>query len=99
MKGFWTLEVIFVVFLLPLLMFVASTEPPTIPRETAEFVQDIAQLFMYGHSPSELPDLQGRYTVWIGGEQFFPCDYVFRYCTERLVDRKEVRICAAACST
>ena len=99
MKGFWTLEAIFVVFLLPLLMFVVSTESLIIPRETAELTHDLAQLYMYGHHPAGLPELDGKYTVWINGDQLFSCNYVFKYCTERLVKGEVVSICAAACST
>ncbi|MBR9681788.1 MAG: hypothetical protein GOV00_03240 [Candidatus Altiarchaeota archaeon] len=86
-------------FLLPLLFFVASTEELILPRETAELTHDLAQLTSYGHSPSELSDLAGIYTIWVDEQQFFPCNYRFKYCTERIYESRRVKICAAACST
>ncbi|HDR53334.1 MAG TPA: hypothetical protein ENN60_01515 [archaeon] len=106
-RGLFTLEAVWVLFLLPMLFFLTSPEPaPIIPQETVEITHDLAQLYLYGHPPSSLPDLKGHFTVWINADQFFPCPYTFRYCTSRFIplssnphQLQEARICAAACST
>ena len=100
MRGFWALEAVFVLLLLPQLFFLTSTGPELLPRETAEITHVIAQLLVAGHPPGEIEGLEGKFTVWINGTQFYPCPYIFRYCTSRrLPDHQEVNICAAACST
>lgn len=98
LKGFWSIEALFITFLLPHLFFIASIDKLIIPRETAEVTHDLAELYSNGHLPSEILTLQNIYTVWIDAQQFFPCNYTFKYCTQRFIRGEVVKICAAACS-
>ena len=96
MKGYFAIEALFVLFLLPYIGYLASTPPIILPRETAELCHDIAQLYSYGLSPPAVPN----HALWIDGESIYYCNYTFKYCTLRYIPSagREVRICLAECS-
>lgn len=95
MKGFFSLEILLILYLLTYLFYIS--EPPPVPllRETGAYAQDAAQVLLYGHGPEELPT--GSFAIWVDGRQLGGCDYSFRYCTTRHYDGGEHRVCAAEC--
>ena len=95
MRGFFPIEILLVIFLLPYLFYVMESEPVPVLRETEVYAQDVAQMLMYGHSPQELP--AGSFAIWVDGEEFHKCPYRFRYCTNRVFGGGEHRICVAEC--
>jgi len=92
-RGFFAIEALFVLFLIPYLFYLLEPKKIILPRETAEICNDIAQIYSYNLSVPYIPG----YTFWIDGRQYYLCNYEFRYCTKRFVG-KEVTVCAAACS-
>jgi hypothetical protein len=90
-KGFFSIELLFVAFLLPYWFYLF--ESPKIPllRETETYTQDAAQLYMYGFEPN------GTFRIWLDGVSTKDCEYVFKYCTFRYFNGGEHRICAAEC--
>jgi hypothetical protein len=94
-KGFFSIELLFIFFLFPCLFYVLEVEPPPILRETEVYTQDVAQMLTYGHSPEELP--KSSFAVWVDGQPVIECPYKFRYCTRRFYEGGEHRICAAEC--
>ena len=95
MRGFFSVEVLFILFLLPNLFFILETEPLSLVRETEVYTQDVAQMLTYGHSVGEIPD--SNFIIWVDGVPTRNCQYNFRYCTQRFYDGGEHRICAAEC--
>lgn len=95
MRGFFTVELLLVLFLLPCVLFLIDADPPPVLRETSILAQDAAQMLMYGHSIHELP---GETRFWLDGNTTSDCPYRFRYCTHRIFEGGEHRICAAECS-
>lgn len=82
-------------FLLPHLFYLVEEENPPILRETEVYAQDVAQMMLYGHIPSELP--HSDFAIWLDERQIHSCPYRFRYCTERFYKGGEHKICAAEC--
>mgnify|MGYP007013855769 CR=1 FL=1 len=97
MKGFFSLELFLVLLLVPYLLYLTQLPELLLPRETIEIAQDFAQAVYYGFSPEEMNFLEGKFTVWVNGTQYFACNYSFRYCTFRIKDQEEVQICLAEC--
>lgn len=95
MRGFFSLELLLIFYLLPYLFYLSEPPPVPLTRETGAYAQDAAQLLMYGHEPSELP--VGEVSVWVDGLATADCNYHFRYCTSRYYDGGEHRVCAAEC--
>jgi hypothetical protein len=94
-KGFFSIELLLVSFLLPYLIFLGGEEKFRLLRETEVIAQDVAEIMLKGFSASELP--QDDIRIWIDGTAFNDCEYDFRYCTQRYYSGGEHRICAAVC--
>ena len=95
MRGFFSIEILLVVFLFSYFFFITDFRPPRVLRETEVYTQDLAQMLMYGFSPSQLP--VSDFTYWVDDNQYNECAFDFRYCTHRFFEEEEHRICAAAC--
>jgi hypothetical protein len=95
MRGFFSLEMLFIFFLMPYLFFILETEPVPILRETEVYAQDAAQMLVYGHHAQDIPT--GDFAIWLDGVPTRECNYRFRYCTRRFYEGGEHEICAAEC--
>ena len=92
MRGFFSVELLLLYFLLPYLLYILEAEPVPLLRETEVYAQDAAQVVMYGFEPN------GTLAVWVDGHPLSPeCNYRFRYCTFRYYRGGEHQICAAEC--
>ena len=95
MKGFFSIEILLVVFLLSYFFFIVDFQTPKVLRETEIYTQDLAQILMYGFSTEDIPI--SVFTYWVDNTQYNECEFDFRYCTSRFFEGREHRICAAAC--
>ncbi|MBR9681002.1 MAG: hypothetical protein GOU98_04235 [Candidatus Altiarchaeota archaeon] len=88
MKGFFSIELLFLYFLLPNLLYLVQPEKLVLTREIEVYTQDAAQVLLYGYTPT------GTHSIWVDLEP--DCDFEFMYCTKRFIGG-ETRICAAEC--
>ena len=94
MRGYFAIEALFVLFLIPYLLYLTKDQF-FLPRETIEITNDLAQIVSYGFEPPNTT----KFMFWVGNVSYGSCSYRFRYCTKRYVPRRgELRICAAECS-
>jgi hypothetical protein len=94
-KGFFSVELLLVSFLVPYLIFLGDAEEFRVLREAEVLAQDVAEAMVSGIPVNEIPTSSIR--VWIDGTEFNSCEYDFRYCTLRYYGGGEHKICAAVC--
>jgi hypothetical protein len=94
-KGFFSVELLLVSFLVPYLIFLGGTDEFRVLRETEVLAQDVAEAMVAGVSVNEIQ--LDNLRVWIDGAELGNCEYNFRYCTLRYYDGGEHSVCAAVC--
>ncbi|MBR9689685.1 MAG: hypothetical protein GOV01_02215 [Candidatus Altiarchaeota archaeon] len=95
MRGFFSIEILLILFLLPFFTYLFESYRLPLVRETEVLTQDAAQLLMNGHSIYDFPT--NNLVVWLDDVSTGTCTYQFKYCTQRYFEGGEHTICLAEC--
>lgn len=95
MKGFFSIELLLIIFLLPFIIYLMEGGTLILFRETEVYTQDIAQMLMYNQNIEDMPIINTA--IWIDEIQISECNYNFKYCTHRFYGGGEHKICSAEC--